>query len=77
MKPEASRLEVKGCGAVSADLLLHQARRGGKWHVGSNRSDDDEINLSRGDAGLFDGAQSGLRGEVGGEFGPWRRCGAP
>ena len=64
----AGGFQVKGRGAVGADLALHQAGGRGKGHVRRDRGHDDQVDLLGGDAGALHGAQGGLRGQVGGEF---------
>ena len=64
----AGGFEIERSRATRADFMLDEASRGRKRHVGRDGSDDDEIDLFSGDAGLFHGFQGGFRGDVGGEF---------
>ena len=53
---------------VRADLRLNKAGRGGKYHVGRGRRDEDEIDFVALDAGLFHRGERGFGAHVAGVF---------
>ena len=64
----AGGLQVEGGRAQGADLLLDQAGRRGKDHVGGDGGENNEVNLIAGDARGLHRAQRGLGGHVGSEL---------
>src|SRR3569623_1958193 len=60
----ADRLNIVGRAALHAETLLQQTRGAGENLIRGGGSDDDEIELLRGDARGFDGATRGGFGEI-------------
>ena len=56
----AGGAQVEAPGAVRADLVLQQARRARKHHVGRHRADDDEPDVVGREAGARDGLERRL-----------------
>ena len=57
--------QVVAPGARRANLVLHQARRARKQHVGRRRADDDEVDVVGREPGAFDRLLGGFGGQVG------------
>src|SRR6185369_2405285 len=64
-EPRAGRAEVESPRLLRADLVLQQARRARKHHVGRRRADDEEIDVRGGETRLRDRLERGLLREVG------------
>ena len=60
----ASRRDVEASRSIRPDLCLNKAGRGGKYHVGSGRGDEDEIDFIARDAGLFHRGKGGFGAHV-------------
>ena len=56
--------EVVAPRACRADLVLHQARRARKQHVGRRRPDDDEVDVGRLEPGALDRLPRGLSRQI-------------
>ena len=62
----AGRLQVEAPGPVGAQLVLHEAGRGGEGHVGGNGGDDDQLDLAGADAAALEALAGRPHGQVAG-----------
>ena len=65
-EPRAGGAHVESPGVRRTDLVLHQAGRAGKEHVGRGRADHDDTYVVGRQPGLTDGAQRRLLRQIGG-----------
>src|SRR4051794_28020897 len=67
-KAGTSRFDIERSGPARSELLLNQAGRGRKEHVGRDGRDNDEVDFLRSHTCSFQGKSGRLRRHVGGEL---------